>query len=228
MSAVDSEEPVIILTPGSEAINLDPLPGLSPTTTTSTTTPQASPSESMRQTASNAVLEAVKISLVNWKDDRFKTIRPFGEFFDKTKLSFPKPTDVLTRMKNNLSYYQTNYIIVFFILSIYSALTSPTFLISLLAVGALWVWSLKQNNPFTIQGKQISQRATTTILLIISLIIFYICSTTTVLIWLMTATVCFVLGHSLFMTPQAVDEFGFGVLPPLGQPEANFAQIPTI
>jgi hypothetical protein len=30
------------------------------------------------------------------------------------------------------------------------------------------------------------------------------------------------------MTPPAVDEFGFGVLPPMGQPESNFAQIPTI
>lgn len=82
-------------------------------------------------------------------------------------------------------------------------LTSPTFLISLLAVGGLWIWSLKRDNQLTIRGKQISQRASAMILLIskiplrfceltalVSLIIFYICSTTTVLIWLMTVTVC--------------------------------------
>lgn len=86
----EPEDPVIILTPGSETIALDPLPGLPTQQPATPTTPAASASESMRQTASNAVLEAVKISLVNWKDDRFKTVRPFGEFFDRSRLSLPK------------------------------------------------------------------------------------------------------------------------------------------
>lgn len=91
MSVEPEEEPHIILTPGSETISLDPLPGLNiqePAPPAST--PTMSASDSMRQTASNAFVEAVKISLVNWKDDRFKSVRPFGEFFDKTRLSFPK------------------------------------------------------------------------------------------------------------------------------------------
>jgi hypothetical protein len=89
MSVQAEEDPVIILTP-SETISLDPLPGLGGPTASPATNPSNSASDSMRQTASNAVLEAVKISLVTWKDERFKSIRPFGEFFDKTRLSLPK------------------------------------------------------------------------------------------------------------------------------------------
>jgi len=85
------------------------------------------------------------------------------------------------------------------------------FLISVILVSVLWVWSLKyREGPLQLKGREIPERVLTFGLLIMTLFIFYLSSATTVLLWLLTATVIFVFGHALFITPPVIDEFGFG------------------
>lgn len=62
--------------------------------------------------------EFLKKSALGWKDERLKTFRPVSSFLDRSKLSMPG-SDALHRIKTNLSYFQTNYIMVFFVLSLY-------------------------------------------------------------------------------------------------------------
>lgn len=59
--------------------------------------------------------------LSTWKDERLKTLRPISEFTDKTRFAPPSPTQIFTRLKTNLFYFQSNYVAVFLILAIYCA-----------------------------------------------------------------------------------------------------------
>lgn len=62
--------------------------------------------------------EFLKKTALGWKDERLKTFRPISSFLDRSKLSLPG-SDALNRMKTNLSYFQTNYILVFLVFSLY-------------------------------------------------------------------------------------------------------------
>lgn len=113
--------------PEFETVALDPAP---PQLTSS-----SAPSSSfgVGSFTANALLEAAKNHASQWKDERFKTFRPLGEFFNRSNMSFPavillfisplifQLTAILPRLKQNIVYYQTNYLLVFFVLSIYSA-----------------------------------------------------------------------------------------------------------
>ena len=54
-----------------------------------------------------------------WKDERMKSLRPMGSFLSRDKLSFPAPTELASRVKTNLLYFQTNYFVLFAVLGLY-------------------------------------------------------------------------------------------------------------
>lgn len=58
----------------------------------------------------------------SWKTERGKNLRKWGQFCDRSKFLLPRPTQVLQRLKTNLSYFQTNYLIVFLVLTVYCKL----------------------------------------------------------------------------------------------------------
>src|SRR3954469_8744599 len=60
---------------------------------------------------------------------RFSNLRPLGEFIDFKRLSKPANFgEVQSRVNYNLSYFSSNYAVVFVMLSIYSLLTNPLLL----------------------------------------------------------------------------------------------------
>jgi len=119
-----------------------------------------------------------------------------------------------------LAYFQTNYLLVFLLLSIYSALTTPIFLVTLIVVGAVWFYALKyKDSPVVLFGLRISEKIIAVVLVIITLVVFYMSSAGTVLWWLLITSILFVLAHAFFYTPAPVDEFGFGL--PTDSPTTN-------
>jgi len=139
-----------------------------------------------------------------------KTLRPYNEFFKKEKFSVPHLTEVPGRLKLNVIYYQTNYLLVFFVLCAYSALTSPRFLISLGFIAALWIYTLKwRDHPLQFRDREIPEKFVTVALLLLTLLLIYLSSAGSVLWWLIMVTGSFVLCHAFFYTPEPVDEFGF-------------------
>lgn len=54
-----------------------------------------------------------------WKDERMKSFRPMSSFLSRDKLSMPAPSDVVTRVRTNLTYFQTNYFVLFAVLGLY-------------------------------------------------------------------------------------------------------------
>lgn len=58
--------------------------------------------------------------LLQLKDEQLKAMRPWRDFFDRTR--FQKPLglkDVQRRMNHNLVYYQRNYAVIVAILCLY-------------------------------------------------------------------------------------------------------------
>lgn len=72
--------------------------------------------------------------------NRFSNIRPIGEFFDFKRISKPANFgEVQSRCSYNLSYFASNYAVVFVMLSIYSLLTNLTLLFVIaLVVGGMF------------------------------------------------------------------------------------------
>lgn len=56
----------------------------------------------------------VKTLAAGWGAERAKGFKPIGTFLDRSKLSLPSgASDLVSRVKTNLTYFQTNYLLVF-------------------------------------------------------------------------------------------------------------------
>ncbi|KAH8693541.1 COPII vesicles protein Yip3 [Talaromyces proteolyticus] len=140
---------------------------------------------------------------------RFASLKPISEFFDLKRLS--KPADfgeVQSRVNYNLSYFSSNYALVFVMLSIYSLLTNPVllFVIILVTVGLYGIGKL--------EGRDLDVgvfRATTsqlyTGLLVIAIPLGLYASPFASLMWLIGATGVTVIGHAAFMEKPIENAF---------------------
>uniref|UniRef100_A0A6B2LKN6 PRA1 family protein n=1 Tax=Arcella intermedia TaxID=1963864 RepID=A0A6B2LKN6_9EUKA len=167
-------------------------------------------STSTAQSAANYyLLSTLQGVLLSWKDERFKTLR--GGFFNRDKLSVPKIAEVPNRMTQNLKHFQTNYLLVLLALGAYSALASPRFLISLIFIGALWLYTMKwREGPLKIRDYEVPEKVVTLGLLLVTLLLVFLSSAGTILWWLITVTSAFVAIHAFFYTPDP-DDYGFTV-----------------
>ncbi|KAJ5385305.1 hypothetical protein N7517_003216 [Penicillium concentricum] len=77
---------------------------------------------------------------------RFANLRPISEFLDIKRISKPANfAEAQSRVNYNLSYFSSNYAVVFVMLSIYSLLTNKILLFDMIFVGCgLWGISLLQ------------------------------------------------------------------------------------
>eukprot|EP01126_Amoeba_proteus_P043159 TRINITY_DN4723_c0_g1_i13.p1 TRINITY_DN4723_c0_g1~~TRINITY_DN4723_c0_g1_i13.p1 ORF type:complete len:147 (+),score=13.98 TRINITY_DN4723_c0_g1_i13:679-1119(+) len=134
-----------------------------------------------------------------------------GEFFSRDRLMVPKIAEIPSRLTRNLNYFQSNYILVFCILSLYSALTSPTFLLALGVVVFLWTSAMRwRTEPLVVNGVAVPEKISTLGLIFVTAFLLYISSIGAIFFWLITVSLPFVLGHALLYAPNPVEEFGFG------------------
>jgi len=195
----------------------DPTPLPPVPSDTSLPLPTSEPSSTTFFTAGNNIwMETAKSFFSTWKGDRFKSVRPIGEFFDRERVSIPSFQSIPARLKSNLVYFQSNYFVLFLVLCVYSALTEPAFLLGVVFVGAAWIYNLKfRSSPIVIRNQEVPERVISFALLLISLFVLYLTSPNlgSLVQWLFVATSVCILLHALFYTPQPVDEFGFGLSP---------------
>jgi hypothetical protein len=146
-----------------------------------------------------------------WKDERMKSLRPMGSFLSRDKLSFPAPTELASRVKTNLLYFQTNYFVLFAVLGLYCVLTSPSLIFWIALLASAWIYVLKvRSTPFLIKDKEIPQKFVLVGLASLTLFIFWMASIGNTIFWLLGASMALVGLHAIFYTPVEVDEFGFG------------------
>jgi len=179
---------------------------------------QASP---LAQAAVAMGTNRLKEMFSHWKSERMGSMRGWGLFCDRSKFGPPKIAEIYSRMKNNVQYFQTNYILVFVLLAIYCILTNFLFLIGLVLIAVLWFYVFYwRAQPVVIYKHEVTQKEKTIAIGVVSLLLCYWAQVGNVLFWLFGATITLVLLHALFHKhADDVDEFGFSSTFVNGQPE---------
>jgi hypothetical protein len=89
------------------------------------------------------------------------------------------PSLLMARLKHNFSFFYLNYMIVTALLFCMTLLVSPSAIIGIGLLGALWVYVIRQtqNGSLVIFGKNISQsQATIALMAVTAMVLFYLLS----------------------------------------------------
>ena len=141
--------------------------------------------------------------------NRFANLRPISEFFDLKRLSKPRDFgDVQNRVNYNLSYFSSNYAVVFVMLSIYSLLTNLLLLfVIILVVGGMFGIGKLQGQDLDVGFFRATSSQLYTGLLIVAVPLGIWASPITTVLWLIGATGVSILGHASFMEKDVAASF---------------------
>lgn len=132
---------------------------------------------------------------------RFSNLKPISEFFDLKRLSKPQNFgEVQNRVNYNLSYFSSNYALVFVMLSIYSLLTNLVLLfVIVFVVGGMWGIGKLGGRDLDVGFLRATPSQLYTGLLVVAVPLGIWASPITTVLWLIGATGVTVLGHASFM-----------------------------
>ncbi|KAI9782288.1 MAG: hypothetical protein M1816_001950 [Peltula sp. TS41687] len=132
---------------------------------------------------------------------RFANLKPISEFFDLKRLSKPANFgEAQSRVNFNLSYFSSNYFILFIMLSIYSLLTNRLLLfVIVLVVGGMYGIGKLQGRDLELGVTRLTTSQLYTGLFVISIPLGIWASPFSTVLWLVGATGVSVLGHASFM-----------------------------
>uniref|UniRef100_A0A7S1NDI7 PRA1 family protein n=1 Tax=Eutreptiella gymnastica TaxID=73025 RepID=A0A7S1NDI7_9EUGL len=130
----------------------------------------------------------------SWKDDKLKSLRSWGEFFDAKKFSIPSKSEAFGRVTHNLGYFYSNYLIVAFLVAIYYLVTNILFMISIIVVSYAWYSYRNRKGPVHLGNTEVSGVQGYLGLTVGTLLLFYLTSASSTVFWLLTvaAFVCVV------------------------------------
>ncbi|RVX72358.1 hypothetical protein B0A52_04563 [Exophiala mesophila] len=146
---------------------------------------------------------------------RFANIKPISEFLDLKRLSKPNNfAEVQTRVNYNLSYFSSNYAVVFVMLSVYSLLTNLYLLFDIiLVVGGMWAIGKLGGQDLEIGTIRATTSQLYTGLACVAVPIAFIASPIATVLWLIGATGVTILGGGLGGRPRTPYD-----VPPWGRP----------
>lgn len=138
---------------------------------------------------------------------RFSNLRPIGEFFDFKRLSKPANfSEMQSRVNYNLGQFSSNYMVVFFILSIYALVTSPLLLFDIvLLVAGLWILGKLNGQDLVIGNFRATTSQLYTGLFVTVAILGLIAPTFSTVLWLLGASGVVIIGHAALMD-KPIDE----------------------
>ncbi|EMC91101.1 hypothetical protein BAUCODRAFT_127019 [Baudoinia panamericana UAMH 10762] len=133
--------------------------------------------------------------------NRFANLKPVGEFFDVKRLSRPRDfAEIQGRVNYNLSYFSSNYAVVFVMLAIYSLLTNLLlFFVMLLVVGGMFGISKLQGADLDLGFARFTSSQLYTGLLIVAVPLGIWARPITTILWLVGASAVTILGHASLM-----------------------------
>jgi len=132
---------------------------------------------------------------------RFANIKPISEFLDIKRLSKPNNfAEVQSRVNYNLTYFSSNYAVVFVMLSIYSLITNPWLLFDIIFVTfGMWFIGKLQGGDLEIGTIKATTSQLYTGLLCIAVPIGFFASPFSTILWLIGASGVTILGHASLM-----------------------------
>lgn len=140
---------------------------------------------------------------------RFANLKPISEFLDPKRLSKPATfADVQSRVNYNLSYFSSNYVVVFIMLSIYSLLTNLMLLfVIILVVGGMWGIGKLDGRDLDIGVFRATSSQLYTGLVVVSVPLGFLASPLSTALWLIGATGVSILGHASLMDKPIENAF---------------------
>lgn len=152
-------------------------------------------------------------NIKNYKEEKLRTLKPWSEFFDRSKFSTPGKMEAFSRANKNLAYFSSNYVVVATVMSAYVLITNLMFLIAaLISIGFYYYCRMKSTagEPITIRGKELSTTQAYTGLVVFSVFMFFYTDGSSTVFWLLTCAVVSVLGHAVAREPVAeTNSFSF-------------------
>ncbi|KAL1965622.1 hypothetical protein VTN77DRAFT_5299 [Rasamsonia byssochlamydoides] len=140
---------------------------------------------------------------------RFANLRPISEFLDLKRLSKPANFgEVQSRVNYNLSYFSSNYALVFVMLSIYSLLSNPLLLFVIILVsGGLYGIGKLEGRDLDIGVFRATSSQLYTALLVVAVPLGIWASPIATVLWLIGATGVTVFGHASLMEKPIENAF---------------------
>ncbi|OLN97059.1 Prenylated Rab acceptor 1 [Colletotrichum chlorophyti] len=138
---------------------------------------------------------------------RFANLKPVGEFFDMKRLSKPANFgEVQSRWNYNLSYFSSNYSVVFLMLSVYALLTNWVLLFDIIfVIAGMFLIGKLDGRDLEIGTFKATTSQLWTGLLVIAVPLGLYASPFATLLWLVGASGVVILGHAAFMD-KPIDE----------------------
>lgn len=138
---------------------------------------------------------------------RFANLKPVSEFLDLKRLSKPANFgEVQSRVNYNLSYFSSNYFVVFLMLSIYSLLTNWLLLFDIFLIGGgMWGIGKLEGRDLEIGTFKATSSQLYTGLLVVAVPLGIFASPISTVLWLIGASGVSILGHASFMD-KPIDE----------------------
>lgn len=130
--------------------------------------------------------------------NRFANLKPIGEFLDVKRISKPRDfAELQNRANYNLSYFSSNYAVVFVMLSIYSLLTHLLLLfVIIFVVGGMYGISKLQGSDLDLGFARFTPSQLYTGLVIVAVPLGFLSSPISAVLWLVGASAVTILGHA--------------------------------
>jgi hypothetical protein len=140
---------------------------------------------------------------------RFANLRPVSEFLDIKRVSKPANFgEAQSRVNYNLSYFSSNYAVVFVMLSIYSLLTNLVLLFDMIFVSVgLYGINMLQGRDLDLGFSRFTTSQLYTGLLIVGVPVGIWASPFTTALWLIGATGVTVFGHAALLDKPIENAF---------------------
>jgi len=138
---------------------------------------------------------------------RFANLRPISEFLDVKRISKPQNfSEMQSRVNYNLSYFSSNYIVIFIMLCIYTLLTNWWLLFDIIFVAAgMFLIGKLDGRDLEIGSFKATPSQLYTGLLVIAVPVGLIASPFSTIAWLLGASGAVILGHASFLD-KPIDE----------------------
>ncbi|KAK9851435.1 Prenylated rab acceptor PRA1 [Penicillium brevicompactum] len=140
---------------------------------------------------------------------RFANLRPVSEFLDVKRVSKPANfAEAQSRVNYNLSYFSSNYAVVFVMLSIYCLLTNLTLLFDMIFIGGgLYGIGMLQGRDLDLGFARFTTSQLYTGLLVIGIPVGIWASPFATGLWLIGATGVTVFGHAALLDKPIENAF---------------------
>ncbi|KAK7408977.1 Prenylated Rab acceptor 1 [Neonectria magnoliae] len=138
---------------------------------------------------------------------RFSNLRPLSEFFDVKRISKPANfPEMQSRVNYNLSYYSSNYAVVFVMLSIYALLSNWVLMFDIMfVVASMFIIGRLDGHDLEIGTFRATTSQLYTGMIVIAVPVGLIASPISTLLWLIGASGVTILGHASLLD-KPIDE----------------------